>query len=181
MEAVIKLRPATPADLKLLQEWDEQAHVIASDPNSDWGWEVELGRNPDWREQLIAELDGRPIGFLQIIDPEREESHYWGDAAANLRAIDIWIGRETDLGKGYGTKMMALALARCFDDPSVLAVLVDPLASNTRSHRFYERIGFRFLEPRRFGADECFVYRLNRADYMQAADRLQPERRQSQS
>ena len=30
MEAVIKLRPATPADLELLQEWDEQAHVIAS-------------------------------------------------------------------------------------------------------------------------------------------------------
>lgn len=56
---VIRLRSATPADLELLQEWDEQAHVIASDPNSDWGWEVELGRNPDWREQLIAELDGR--------------------------------------------------------------------------------------------------------------------------
>src|SRR5918994_2752322 len=63
MEAVSKLRPATPTDLELLQEWDEQAHVIASDPNSDWGWEVELGHNPDWREQLIAELDGRPIGF----------------------------------------------------------------------------------------------------------------------
>jgi aminoglycoside 6'-N-acetyltransferase len=104
MEAVIKLRPATPAELKFLQEWDEQAHVNASDPNTAWGWEVELGRNPDWREQLIAELDRRPIGFLQIIDPEREESHYWGDAAANLRAIDIWIGRETDLGKGYGPK-----------------------------------------------------------------------------
>ena len=89
---------------------------------------------------MIAELNGRPIGFIQIIDPEREESHYWGDAAANLRAIDIWIGSETDLGKGYGTKMMALALARCFDNPSVSAVLVDPLASNTRSHRFYERI-----------------------------------------
>jgi hypothetical protein len=49
-EAVIKLRPATLADLELLQHWDEQAHVIASDPNSDWGWEVELGRNPDWRD-----------------------------------------------------------------------------------------------------------------------------------
>jgi aminoglycoside 6'-N-acetyltransferase len=177
---VIKLRSANPADLTLLQAWDEQAHVIASDPNSEWGWEVELGRDPDWREQLIAELDGRPIGFLQIIDPEREESHYWGDAAANLRAVDIWIGSETDLGQGYGTKMMALALARCFDDPSVSAVLVDPLTSNTRSHRFYQRIGFRFLERRRFGDDECFVYRLDRADYMQAADRLQLERCQSQ-
>jgi aminoglycoside 6'-N-acetyltransferase len=176
MEA-IKLRSATPADLKLLQDWDEQPHVIASDPDSDWGWEVELGRNPDCREQLIAELDGRPMGFIQIIDPEQEESHYWGDVAANLRAIDTWIGRETDLGKGYGTKIMALALARCFNDPAVSAVLIDPLASNIRAHRFYERLGFRFLERRRFGDDQCFVYRLDRADYMQAADILQAARR----
>jgi aminoglycoside 6'-N-acetyltransferase len=66
MEGVIKLRPATLADLELLQQWDEQAHVIASDPNSDWGWEVELDRRPDWREQLIAELDGRPCGPSRI-------------------------------------------------------------------------------------------------------------------
>jgi aminoglycoside 6'-N-acetyltransferase len=32
------------------------------------------------------------IGFVQIIDPAREESHYWGDAPGGLRAIDIWIG-----------------------------------------------------------------------------------------
>ena len=73
MEAVIKLRPDTPADLELLRQWDEQTHVIASDPNSDWGWEVELGRSPDWREQFIAELDGRPIGFLQVIDPHAKK------------------------------------------------------------------------------------------------------------
>jgi aminoglycoside 6'-N-acetyltransferase len=165
MEGFVNLRPATLADLELLRRWDGEAHVIASDPNDDWAWEVELGRFPDWREQLIAEEDGRPIGFVQIIDPEREESHYWGDVPANLRAIDIWIGNEADLGKGYGTRMMELALARCFDDSSVSAVLIDPLASNVRAHRFYERLGFRFLERRRFGADECFVYRLDRTDY----------------
>ena len=110
-EGLINLRPATIADLELLRQWDEHEHVIASDPNDDWAWEVELGRFPEWREQLIAEKDGRPIGFVQIIDPKREESHYWGNVSANLRAIDIWIGREADLGKGYGTKMMKLALA----------------------------------------------------------------------
>jgi aminoglycoside 6'-N-acetyltransferase len=162
---VIDLRPATPDDLALLRHWDEQPHVIASDPNDDWGWEVELHRHPDWREQLIAELDGRPIGFVEIIDPAREESHYWGDTSADLRAIDIWIGEEACLGKGYGTQMMRLALDRCFADPAVSAVLVDPLAGNTRAHRFYERLGFRFVEARRFGEDDCFVYRLQRADY----------------
>ncbi|MFS8641088.1 MAG: acetyltransferase, partial [Symbiobacteriaceae bacterium] len=120
-------------------------HVVAAAPNDDWAWEIELGRNPEWRELLIAELDGRPIGFIQIIDPVREDSHYWGkDVADALRAIDIWIGEADDLGRGLGTRMMELALARCFADPSVSAVLVDPLASNVRAHRFYRRLGFRW-------------------------------------
>lgn len=176
----MNLRPATPADLELLQRWDEQAHVIASDPNDDWGWEVELGRSPDWREQLIAEVDGRPVGFVQIIDPEREDSHYWRDVPVNLRAIDLWIGDAGDLGKGYGTSMMELALARCFANPSVTAVIIDPLESNTRAIRFYERLGFKFLERRRFGNDECFVYRLDRSDWTRAAQQaLAADSRQS--
>ncbi len=164
---MIVLRPATLADLELLRHWDEQPHVIASDPNDDWAWEVELARHPHWRAQLIAEISDRPIGFIQIIDPAQEESHYWGEVPANLRAIDIWLGEAQDLGRGYGTKMMQLALVRCFADSAVTAVLVDPLASNTRSHRFYERLGFQYLESRRFGEDDCCVYRLNRADWQQ--------------
>ena len=164
----MKLRPATPADLESLRHWDGQAHVIASDPNDDWGWETELGRSPDWREQLIAEVDGRPVGFVQIFDAQREDSHYWGEVPPNLRAVDLWIGDAADLRKGYGTRMMELALARCFATPSVSAVLVDPLASNSGAHRFYERLGFRFVERRRFGADECSVYRLDRVDYARA-------------
>ena len=162
---MIQLRPADIADLDLLRHWDEQPHVLESDPNDDWEWETELLRTPDWREQLIAELDGRPIGFVQIIDPAREETHYWGDVSENLRAIDIWIGGAADTGKGYGSEMMRLALRRCFADPAVEAVLIDPLASNTAAHRFYERLGFRFVERRQFGEDDTFVYRLERADF----------------
>lgn len=159
----VKLRPATPDDLPILQYWDEQSHVIAADPNDDWEWETELHRAPDWREQLLAELDGHPIGFVQIIDPALEETHYWGDVPKGLRAIDIWIGEKSDLGKGYGTIMMQLSLERCFTDPTVEAVLIDPLATNTRAHRFYERLGFRFVERRWFGTDDCLVYRLDRS------------------
>jgi aminoglycoside 6'-N-acetyltransferase len=164
----MKLRPATPADLQLLRRWDEQPHVISSDPNDDWQWEVELGRSPDWREQLIAERDGRPIGYVEIIDPHRDEEHYWGDVPPNLRAIDIWIGEAADLNRRYGTAMMRMALERCFADPSVTAVINDPLAANARAQRFYERLGFRLVERRQFGLDDCFVYRLERADYERA-------------
>jgi aminoglycoside 6'-N-acetyltransferase len=120
----MELRPATPDDVELLQHWDEQPHVIASDPNGDWDWDTELQRSHDWRDLLIAEEDGRPVGFVQIIDPAREESHYGGDVPSGLRAIDIWIGEESDLG-----------------------------------------LGFRFVERRRFGTDDCFVYRLECSDF----------------
>jgi aminoglycoside 6'-N-acetyltransferase len=145
--------------------------VIASDPNDEWHWEEELPRRPSWREMLIAEIAGFPIGFLQIIDPAEEESHYWGDVEAHLRAIDIWIGEAEYLGRGYGTEMMRLAIARCFADPRVTAILVDPLASNVDAIRFYSRLGFARVESRRFGDDDCEVYRL------EAPDRIAPVQR----
>lgn len=161
----IILRSATIEDLIILREWDEQQHNIDADPNDDWNWEYELTRTVPWREQLIAELNGRPIGFIQIIDPFEEESRYWGDVPPNLCAIDIWIGEETDLGKGYGTTMMRLALDRCFKKIEVEAVLIDPLKNNMRAIQFYERLGFRFKEERTFGEDECCVYRFDREDW----------------
>lgn len=159
---MLTLREATPADIALLRHWDEQPHVVSSDPNDDWNWEVELARSPSWRQQLIAEDNGRPIGFIQIIDPAEEETHYWGDVEDNLRAIDIWIGEAADLGRGYGTEMMKHALHLCFRDAAVKAILVDPLASNKRAHKFYERLGFRFVEERSFGDDVCYVYKIER-------------------
>jgi aminoglycoside 6'-N-acetyltransferase len=159
---VVSLRPATPEDLHLLRRWDAQPHVIAAKGDEDWQWQIELARHPDWREQLIAEVDGRPIGYLKIIDPAREEGQYWGCIAGGHRAIDIWIGEKDYLNRGCGTRMMQLAIERCFADPTVTAILVDPLDCNDRAHRFYERLGFEYVVHRCFGEDSCFVYRLAR-------------------
>jgi len=88
----MRLRPATLADLELLRRWDEAPHIIEAKGTEDWQWEREFALEEEWREQLIAEVDGQPIGFIQIIDPAREQTHYWGECPANLRAVDIWIG-----------------------------------------------------------------------------------------
>ncbi len=160
--ATLRLRDACPADLEMLESWQSRPHVIAAGAGGDWQWQRELGRRPAWREQLIAELDGRAIGFVQIIDPALEDSHYWGDIENDLRAIDIWIGDESLLGRGHGSDMMRRALERCFADAAVTAVLVDPLASNQRAHAFYRRFGFEFIESRRFDDDDSFVFRLDR-------------------
>ena len=164
----IRLRLATPGDAPLLRHWDEQPHVLAADPDSDWAWEETLTHNPDWREQYIAELDGRPIGFVQVMDPAQDPEAYWGSVDAPVRAIDIWIGEADCLGRGYGTEMMAEALRRCFRDDAVTAVLIDPLLENTRAHRFYRRLGFRPVGERWFGSDLCLVHELTRAVWLAA-------------
>ena len=163
MTPLLTLRAATPNDRPVLEYWDTKPHVIAAGGDDDAAdWAAELKSDADWLEIFIAEIDDRPVGVVQIIDPLLEESHYWGDVEPNLRAIDIWIGEEADLGRGYGTTMMSQAIDRCFANPDVRAILVDPLASNTRAHRFYERLGFVRQERRRFGNDDCVVYRLDR-------------------
>ena len=158
----VTLRPATPADLETLRRWDRDPDVRSSLIDSDWHWETELHRHPAWREWLIAEVAGRPIGFLQIIDPELEETQYWGCMDAGHRALDIWIGEPDARNHGYGAQMMEQAIARCFADPSVHTILLDPMVTNTRAHAFYERLGFEFLAKREFCGDKCMVYRLRR-------------------
>ena len=159
----MRLRKAQTDDAPLLMRWDGNPHIKGHLGDFRHDWPLELARDPAWRELLIAESgDGRPVGFIQIIDPALEEDHYWGEVESGVRAIDIWIGEESDLGRGLGSEMMRLAIGRCFRGPDVTAILVDPLADNAASIRFYARLGFRAMGRRRFGPDECMVMRLDR-------------------
>lgn len=166
----VTLRRAELDDVKWLELWDKDDDVIAcssDDPGAAVAfggidWRDELAAQGEHSEYVIAELDGRPIGAMQIIDPHLEPTHYWGEIAPDLRAIDIWIGAPGDRGRGYGTQMMRLALERCFADPRVTGVVIDPLASNERAHEFYRRLGFTPIGRRWFGDDDCLVHELTR-------------------
>lgn len=156
------LRKATRADIPLLRYWDQQPQKKEADPNSDWQWETEIGKEASWRQQLIAEVNGRPLGYVEILHCASDPEHYWENAPESWMAIDIWIGEASDLGRGFGTQMMQLALAICFKDPGIDAVVLDPIISNTRARLFYEKTGFQFIEERRFSEDLCAVYKLDR-------------------
>ncbi len=165
--ALLILRRATPADLVILQQWNQQPHMRAAKGVGDWGWKAELAQQQAGRENLIADVAGSPIGFVQITDPALDDSHYWGLLEPGFRAVDLWIGKEANVGKGYRTRMMEQALERSFADPAVKAVLIDSLYDNTRAIRFYEKFGFEFVEYCPFGADDFSVYQLPRKQYEQ--------------
>ncbi|WP_235562679.1 GNAT family N-acetyltransferase [Brevundimonas sp. Root1423] len=169
----VRLRPATLDDAPMLAEWDREPHVIecsTDDPDADVAfggieWREELADQSDVSFYRIAEADGRPIGVMQICDPHRESTHYWGEIEPNLRAMDIWIGPADALNRGYGTRMMTLAADEAFADPAVTAIVIDPLNTNTEAHRFYQRLGFQPEGRRMFGEDDCLVHRLTRATW----------------
>lgn len=160
--AALRLRRARPGDRPVLERWDDAPDAAEWGGEDDaFDWARELRRNPPWRRLLMAELWGRPVGFVQIIDPAREESRYWGPVPGSLRAIDIWIGDTADRGRGLGARMMRLALALCWRE-GARAVLIDPMARNVRAIRFYRRMGFRAVGRRRFWDDDCLVMRIER-------------------
>jgi aminoglycoside 6'-N-acetyltransferase len=173
LNSSILLRSATLADVRLFERWDRQPHVISAttdDPAAgkafeDADWPDEIAAQDEHNQYLIGELDGRPIGAMQIIDPHRESTHYWGKIRPNLRALDIWIGESDCLGRGYGETMMRLAFQICFADPAVTAIVIDPLASNARAHKFYRRLGFEPVGRQMFGDDDCLVHELKREDW----------------
>lgn len=162
---MIRLRTATVDDIPMLKKWDEDVDAWASGGEDDsFDWESEIPRQVTWRELLVAELDGRPIGFVQLINAAEEENQYWGDVEVGTMAIDIWIGETGDRNRGFGSQMMNLAADRCFANPSTTTILIDPLESNVSACRFYERLGYKFVETRVFGNDTCRVYRLDRPE-----------------
>lgn len=175
------LRAATHADIPTLLRWDSDPTVIASasdKPDAATAW----GEDNDWLENInlyerdvweywIAEVDGRPIGAMQLCDPHKEPTHYWGDIEPNLRALDIWIGEPDARGQGYGEMMMRLGIVASFEDLAVTAIVIDPLASNTRAHNFYQRLGFVPTERRMFGEDDTLVHKLTREDWSKISAR----------
>lgn len=167
------MRKATIQDSELLRYWDNQPHKKEADPYSDWQWETELGRDVSWREQLIAEVDGRPIGFMELLRCAEEPEHYWGDVPSSWMAIDIWIGEGSDIGRGYGSQMLSQAMERCFANEDIHSIVLDPIVTNIRARRFYERHGFRFVENRWFDLDLCAVYRLDKSDWFERKSVLQ--------
>jgi aminoglycoside 6'-N-acetyltransferase len=170
----LTVRVATLADVPTLERWDQEPDVIAcatDNPTAKQAftgaaWSQEIAANNDASCYYLAELDGRPIGAMQVIDPQLEPTHYWGGIEPNLRAIDIWIGSASDRGHGHGTLMMSALIDACFADPAVTGIVIDPLHSNLRAHRFYQRLGFIPAGRQLFnGEDDCLVHRLARADW----------------
>lgn len=176
---MITFRRLTEADFPLLQGWLAQPHVARwwnhdSSPEGvarDFG-PVARGEEPS--EDLLALLDGEPIGLVQrsrLVDYAEYRDEFAAVVAVPDGAVtvDYLIGDPARVARGIGTAMIRAAVARTWDDhPAASCVLVAVVAANTGSWRALEKAGFTRvgegpMEPDNPVDDDLhYVYRTDR-------------------
>ncbi len=88
----------------------------------------------------------QPIGYLQyypITEVDRESYGGYGRGEnSKLSALDLFIGEPRYWNQGIGTKALTTALSYLFEHIQADQILIDPLVSNVRAIRCYEKCGF---------------------------------------
>jgi aminoglycoside 6'-N-acetyltransferase len=143
-----QFRPLATADLPLLREWLNGAHV------REWWGDPERGLREiaDHLDDLM--IDGfivnyrdAPIGYIQSWDPHSGADHPCRDQPLGTRGIDQFIGEPDCVGRGHGSAFIRAFVERLFE-AGVPRVITDPNPRNARAIRAYVKAGFRPIDSR---------------------------------
>lgn len=130
-----RLRRMTEADLEMVLEWrnhpDVRRHMysqaeIGLEEHSRW---FATASKDARRHLLIFELDGRPAGYVNLLEDEPGQA-YWGFYLAPQAA------------KGSGRLLGAQASAYVFETLGLQRMWGEVLAENSVSQGFHVRLGF---------------------------------------
>ena len=151
-ELDITFRPLLEADLPLLTDWLNRAHVLEW-----WGGEDAAPHIEDTRKKYlprigeaspvkayIALLAGEPIGFLQSYTALGCGDGWWEEEAdPGVRGIDQFLCDGGRLGQGLGSRMVSAFVQKLLAEPGVTKIQTDPDPANARAIRCYVKAGFR--------------------------------------
>ena len=145
-----------PDDFALIMRWRAMPHVHEwwdpDDPAPDMD-EVLRHYRPTTDPQYptsgcVIELDGRPVGYLQFYrwaDWIHDSSTHVG-AEIPLEddpwGLDIYIGEPDLVGRGLGSRAVALACRHLSEGRGVRTVMLTTEVGNLRAQAAYERAGF---------------------------------------
>jgi RimJ/RimL family protein N-acetyltransferase len=148
MTPELSFRPLTLADLPLLHEWLNRAHVAEWwDEQRDLEYVLQTFgadlESPLMRMFFVC-LGGEPIGYIQEYRVLGADPEWWTDETdPGARGIDQFLANAEQLGLGLGSRMVRQFVTGLFADPEVTQVQTDPSPSNARAIRAYEKAGFR--------------------------------------
>lgn len=106
-------------------------------------------------QPCVAEVDERPIGFVQFYRLRPADSEEFGYRLPERTfGLDLFIGDPSLWGQGFGTLLIILTVKYLATEKGVKRVVADPRADNPRSIRALEKAGFRRV--RKLPAHEKF-------------------------
>jgi len=162
----ISFKKLEQGDLPLLFKWRNQAFVSAwYKPAMPTMKEIEKTYLPRIKgEELtfcyIAEIDQIPAAFIQAYQmndyPCYKKAIGYQDNAISL---DLFIGEEDYLHKGYGKLIISNFLKEvAFKKFALKKCIIAPDPKNTAAIRAYEKVGFKYLKTVRNEEDGEFEY-----------------------
>jgi len=138
------LRPHTPQNFERLHRWKNDREILelsadSVEPSSEEKTRRSLERWMQPSEDIIHFAIHRQdsdelIGFLLIALIEREHRRC---------KIGLVIGEKGQWGQGYGTEAVACAVDFCFRELEMNRIGAEAYATNPRSVRLLEKVGFR--------------------------------------
>jgi len=134
--------PLSESHRALLHRWLSSSHA-----QTWWGEPEEELRliyaiEDQEHEPYIACIDGKPVAYIQAWWPTKHDDIPWQkDMPMTTRGIDITIGDEVNLGKGYGSVIVKHFAAKLFAEGAT-RIVIDPDATNGRAIAAYMKAGF---------------------------------------
>lgn len=130
----------TAADLPLVADWRARPHVVrwwSEQPDDLAAETVDDATINVW----IAELNGRPMAFIQDYRVHDWPDHHLAFLPPDSRGMDIFIGEADLTGQGHGSAIVRRHVEAWFAK-GVPAFGIDPHPDNAAARRAYARAGF---------------------------------------
>jgi hypothetical protein len=102
---------------------------------------AELTASPH-HEVLLGSHDGRAAFLTELYDPAHHELASVYDVRPGDLGMHLLVAPPTEPRHGFTRAVMRTALDRCFADPTVTRVVVEPDVRNTKIHALNAAVGF---------------------------------------
>lgn len=174
----IKFRPLEYRDIAQMYQW------LRTDFVSKW-YEKE-GLNFDEIEKkyipyitgqkpikaYIILINGIDIGYIQTyLIKDYPEYNQYVQADDFSAGVDLFIGHEEYIYKGYGKKIMKEFLQdSVFSNPTITQCIIGPEPKNKSAIRMYEKTGFQWYKTIQLPDEEEpeHLMKLSKADFMES-------------
>lgn len=146
----IDFKPLNSSHFKLIHYWFNKPHVQAFYSLRSWSLKevteklTPYLKNEKCVQSFVIYNKEHPIGYIQSYPIEKhpwQEQDLSDDIIKSAAGIDLFIGEEEYLGKGFGSEII-----NCFLDkliwPNYHYCLVDPNIQNKSSIRLFQKCGF---------------------------------------